>query len=210
MDTFLAQLRKQLQQPLPGPAIQARMSPLQQQDERFAERKRPGVRQGSVLILLYPEKNQLYLPFMERPVYKGHHSGQISFPGGKREPEDPDPIFTALREAEEEIGVDPQKVEILGTLTELYIPPSNYQVLPVVGWTPSRPEFVPDPVEVATIIEAPLAELRQKGSIRQTQRLLSNGLRLQTPFYDVQQHEVWGATAMMLSEFLEVVRRMEG
>lgn len=199
-----------MKEPLPGQPVQALMSPLQEADERFSGPPKAGVRKGSVLILLYPEQEHFFLPLMQRPVYNGHHSGQISFPGGKQEPEDPDPIYTALREAEEELGIDPAKVQVLGTLTELYIPPSNYHVLPVVGWTPKRPEFVPDPVEVADILEVALDDLLNEGNIRTARRLLTNGVHFQTPCYYVKEQEVWGATAMMISEFVEVVRLVQG
>lgn len=190
------------------------MSPLRQEDDRFrhtgrAGQERPGARLGSVLVLLYPVGGRFYLPFMQRPVYEGHHSGQISFPGGKVEPEDPDRIYTALREAHEEIGVLPSGVEVLGTLSELYIPPSNYSVVPVVGWAPVRPSFVPDPVEVADIMEVPLDELLDEMNIRQAKRLLGNGLRLETPYYYLGEREIWGATAMILSEFVTLIRELE-
>lgn len=207
LETFVAKLKHQLQKPLPGQAIQARMSPQFNGDKRFTCPPKPGVRNGSVLILLYPEQGNLYIPLMQRPVYNGHHSGQISFPGGKEEPEDPDPVFTALREAHEEMGIDPTKVEVLGTLTQLYIPPSNYMVLPVVGWTTHRPAFVPDPFEVAEIIEVALSDLLNEGNIRTARRLLASGFPFHTPCYFVEEQEVWGATAMMLSEFTEVVRK---
>lgn len=209
METFIGKLREQLQQTLPGQKVQARMSPLLDKDERFSERFRPGVRKGSVLILMYPDGNDIYVPLMVRSVYNGHHSGQISLPGGKQEAGDPDGIFTALRESQEELGIDPERVEVLGTLTELYIPPSNFQVLPVVGWSPQRPDFVPDPVEVASLVEVPLEHLLNNRNIRQTKRLLSGGFSFDTPCYFVQEQEVWGATAMILSEFLEIVRRTE-
>lgn len=185
------------------------MSPLLQHDERFVNPPKPGVRKGSVLILLYPDQHKFYVPLMKRTIYKGHHSGQISLPGGKQEPEDPDSIFTALREAEEELGIDPSRVQVLGTLTELYVPPSNFQVLPVVGWAPQKPDFVPDPKEVASIIHAPLEHLLNNRNIRYNRRLLSSGQSMETPFYLIDEQEVWGATAMILSEFLEVVRRVE-
>lgn len=209
MEKFVEKLQQELQKPLPGPSAQALMSPMRLKDERFSGPSKKGVRKGSVLILLYPEQGNIYLPLMERPVYNGHHSGQISFPGGKQEPEDPDPIFTALREAEEEMGIDPEQVQVLGTLTELFIPPSNYHVLPVVGYATKRPSFVPDPVEVAAILEVSLEDLLNEGNIRTARRMLANGLHLDTPCFFVEEQEVWGATAMMLSEFLEIVRRVK-
>lgn len=208
MERLIEQIRERLEQSLPGPQAQARMSPMRQQDERFLQQKRPQARQGAVLLLLYPFKGRLYLPLMQRPVYKGHHSGQISLPGGKQEPEDKDKIETALREAWEEIGVEPEKVQLIGRLSELFIPPSNYQVLPVVGYTRERPRFVADPVEVAAIIEVPLDELLSEKSIQQTYRTLADGVRMKIPCYGVDEHVVWGATAMILSEFLAIVRSL--
>lgn len=208
MERFIEQIRERLQQNLPGPQAQAEMSPMRLQDERFLQAERPRARQGAVLLLLYPYNGRLYLPLMQRPVYKGHHSGQISLPGGKQEPEDKDKIDTALREAWEEIGVEPGKVQLIGRLSELFIPPSNYQVLPVVGFTRERPRFVADPVEVAAIIEVPLEELLSEKSIQQTYRTLTDGVRMKIPYYGVDEHVVWGATAMILSEFLAIVRSL--
>lgn len=182
------------------------MSPMQLRDERFLEQHRPHARQGAVLLLLYPHNGRLYLPLMQRPVYEGHHSGQISLPGGKQEPEDKDKIETALREAWEEIGVEPARVQLIGQLSELYIPPSNYQVLPVVGFCAERPDFVADPVEVAALIEISLDDLLHEKSIQQTYRTLEGGIRMKIPYYGVDEHVVWGATAMILSEFLAIVR----
>jgi 8-oxo-dGTP pyrophosphatase MutT (NUDIX family) len=206
VERLIDHIKKSLQENLPGPEAQAHMSPMQLRDERFLEQNRPLARQGAVLLLLYPHNGRLYLPLMQRPVYEGHHSGQISLPGGKQEPEDKDKIATALREAWEEIGVEPAKVQLIGQLSELYIPPSNYQVLPVVGYTRERPNFVADPVEVAAIIEISLEELLHEKSIQQTYRTLAGGIRIKIPYYGVDEHVVWGATAMILSEFLAIVR----
>lgn len=206
MERLIEQLRERLQETLPGPEAQAHMSPMQLRDERFQQQRRPHARQGAVLLLLYPHQGRIYLPLMQRPEYDGHHSGQISLPGGKQEPEDKDKIETALREAWEEIGVEPAKVQLIGQLSELYIPPSNYQVLPVVGFCTERPQFVADPVEVAAIIEIPLDDLLHEKSIQQTYRTLAGGIRMKIPYYGVDEHVVWGATAMILSEFLAIVR----
>jgi 8-oxo-dGTP pyrophosphatase MutT (NUDIX family) len=206
VERLIEHIKKSLQETLPGPEAQAHMSPMQLRDERFLQKQRPQARQGAVLLLLYPHKGRLYLPLMQRPVYEGHHSGQISLPGGKQEPEDRDKIETALREAWEEIGVEPSQVQVIGQLSELFIPPSNYQVLPVVGYTRERPGFIADPVEVAAIIEIPLEELLHEKSIQQTYRTLAGGIRMKIPYYGVDEHVVWGATAMILSEFLAIVR----
>ncbi|WP_026135917.1 NUDIX hydrolase [Nafulsella turpanensis] len=209
MDLFIAQLKQRLKEALPGVEAQAHMSPMRLEDERFEQAPLKRARQGAVLLLLYPHEHRLYMPLMQRPEYNGHHSGQISFPGGKQEPEDENKIRTALREAHEEMGILPHQVELLGTLSELYIPPSNYLVLPVVGWVKQRPHFIPDPVEVANIIEAPLDLLLDSKTIQHTYQNLASGMRVKIPYFNVEEQVVWGATAMILSEFLAVVRELD-
>lgn len=184
------------------------MSPQLEQDVRFKIKPRPDARQGSVLLLLYPQHNALWLPLMQRPVYEGHHSGQVSLPGGKQEPGDPDRIFTALREAEEEMGIPSREVEVLGTLSELFIPPSNFVVLPVVGYMHRPPVFVPDPAEVDQILEVSLPDLLHENFIKFTDSPPGSLYPIRTPYYPVQERVVWGATAMILSEFVCLVQEL--
>ena len=126
------------------------------------------------------------------------HSGQIAFPGGSWEEGDVDFTATALREACEEIGVC-QDVKILGHLTPLYVPPSNFLVYPAVGALPQRPVWKPDPDEVAEVLEFSLPDLLDDSRKREEDWLL-RGHPFRVPFYDVAGHSVWGATALMLSE----------
>ncbi len=209
MEDFIKALKDRLQQPLPGIKAQALMSPQLEQDVRFKIKPRPDARQGSVLLLLYPRQNTIWLPLMQRPQYEGHHSGQVSLPGGKGEPDDPDRIYTALRETEEEMGIPRQGVQILGTLSELYIPPSNFVVLPVVGYMPAAPEFKPDPAEVEQVLELSLQDLLEENFIRFTDSPPGSLYRIRTPYYPVNERVVWGATAMILSEFVSMVNEME-
>lgn len=135
------------------------------------------------------------------------HSGQISFPGGKYEQEDVNYEATALRETEEEVGVDQGKIEILGSLTDLYIPVSNFQVFPYVGMTEETPEFELQTSEVSSILEVPFEQLTDPGIVGVKDLKIGSHLTLKgVPYFDVQEHVVWGATAMMLSELLEVWR----
>ncbi len=157
-----------------------------------------------MLILLYPREEQIHLPLIRRPEYNGVHSGQIGLPGGGKEVEDPDPVATALREAQEEIGVDPAAVAVLGTLTPLYIWASHFQVQPVVGWTPRRPHFRLDPQEVAGLLEISLQELRDPSN-REEEDWELRGRRVRVPFFRLQGQVVWGATAMILSELLALL-----
>jgi 8-oxo-dGTP pyrophosphatase MutT (NUDIX family) len=145
--------------------------------------------------------------FIERVSNKkdDRHSGQISFPGGKLEDSDPSPAFAALRETEEEIGVEMNKVNLLGKLTDLYIPVSNFLVYPFVGFMEEEPVFRRQESEVASIVESPLDHLLTPETRGVTHLSIQNGLTIpDVPYFDVDGHVVWGATAMMLNEFLEL------
>lgn len=170
---------------------------------------RRSVRLGSVLISLYLHNEELHTVLMKRPSYKGVHSGQVSFPGGKKEDGDDDLITTALREAHEEVGIVPDKVNIIGTLSELYIPPSNFLVLPVLGYLEEKPELVPDMHEVEAILEVPFKHFFQKESLKEGNIPVGNGYKIKAPYFDVEGHVVWGATAMILNEMMEVVNGMK-
>ncbi len=162
-------------------------------------------RLGGVLMLLYCAADELHLVLTLRPTYDGVHSGQVSCPGGRHEP--PESLeMTALRETEEEIGVPPARIAILGRLTTLYILPSDYEVHPFVGFHDGGPPtFAPDPREVAAIIETPLARLLDPAA-RGEEEWELRGLRMMVPYFLVDGHKVWGATAMMLSELVERLR----
>jgi 8-oxo-dGTP pyrophosphatase MutT (NUDIX family) len=199
-------LKYLLEGPLPGEPAHELMAP----SARFTGTRMPDpalARPSSILILFYPRKGKWFLPFIQRPVYNGVHSGQISFPGGKCEEEDSDYCSTALRETHEEIGIAPDDVTIIGALTPLYIPNSNFYVYPQVGWIDYLPEFSPDPTEVDEVIEVPLELLLSEKNVKQFSREF-NGTSLTAPYFDVQGREIWGATAMMLSEMLEVIRKL--
>lgn len=203
-DSFIKQLSYRLNQPLPGRAAQVKMAPYPVDENRFQENLKRPSRPGGVMILLYPHRGDVYLPLMKRPVYSGAHSGQVSFPGGKFEQQDIDLKSTALRETEEEIGVPPERVELIGGLSDLFIIASNFKVSPAVGVTPQRPTFVPDPIEVESVLEVSLSQL-QDTSRRGVEKMTFGDYTIHSPYFDVEGHIVWGATAMMLSEFLEVV-----
>lgn len=197
-----------MQKDLPGRASQLKMSSAARIRQLIRITPSDDARQSSVLLLLYPLAGKVYFVLMLRPEYRGIHSGQISLPGGKSEETDDSLIYTALREAREEIGIDPSKVQILGQLTEMFIPPSNFIVTPVVGYQASRPEFRADPKEVAGIIEIALDDLLDDNNRQMKKIKLSMGLTLKVPAYCINGHVIWGATAMILSEFRDVVMRI--
>jgi len=160
---------------------------------------------AGVLILLYPVKGSVYTVLIKRTDYPGVHSGQVSFPGGKYEPADKDIDFTAIRETEEELGISLEHLEVLGRLTELHIPVSNIMVYPLIGFIRFRPVFRPDRTEVYDILEVNLSELIRPGIIGYSTRQIL-GRETSVPYYNIQEKQVWGATAMIISEFLELIR----
>lgn len=163
----------------------------------------PGIqaRQSAVLLLFYTgEDGGLHFPLMRRAEYPGVHSGQISLPGGRTEEDDGSYIQTALREAHEEVGIHAADVDVLGELTPLYVPPSNFEIHPVVGSIAYHPTWTPDPVEVAEVIEAPLSALFDD-SIKGEETAERAGISFLIRYYGIGGHKVWGATAVMLGEF---------
>lgn len=161
-------------------------------------------RKSAVLMLLYPIDNEVYFPLILRNSYDGFHSNEVGFPGGKFEETDESLIQTALREAQEEIGLNPEEIEILGTLTEVYIGPSNFNVLPVVGYLPYRPDFVPDSREVQQIFELKLDYFSDPNIVGCSEISIPGDL-VTTPYYEVNGHKVWGATAKIILELLCVL-----
>lgn len=199
---FVQALERDLRGALPGRAAHLRMAPAMRPG-RYSDEPGPDVRRGGVLALFYAHEGTVWLPLILRPTYTGVHSGQVGFPGGGREPGDADLTATALREAWEEVGVPAEQVQVLGTLSPLFVFASNYLVQPTVGWTPSRPAFNADPYEVAQLLETPLATLLDPATIHREPWNL-RGTQVEVPYYSVLGQTVWGATAMMLAELLSL------
>lgn len=206
---FVKALEEKLQAPLPGFKAHKLMMPHLRNPERYKLQDKSKVRSGGVLILFYPDEGKIMLPLMKRPDYDGVHGGQVSFPGGKKEKGDKNLIETALREANEEVGIDISKVTVIGTLSEFYLSASNFNVLPVVGVVNEKPDFVPEPVEVEQILETELKHLQKSDTLKEAELLIRNTYKLKAPYFDVQGHIVWGATAMMLSELLAVIEEID-
>lgn len=204
--TYLEAIRSRLQSgELPGYSAQEIMGHSLRQPLTSAP---PTARAASVLALIYPIKEVLHLLFIQRTSPPGdRHGGQISFPGGSADPADTDPADTALREAEEEVGIDRNRVTLLGELTPLYIPVSNFLVNPFVGYLPVRPTFTLQVSEVARILELPLADFFAEGVIDYHDKELYNGMLLKdVPHWMVAGEEIWGATAMMVGELVAIGR----
>jgi 8-oxo-dGTP pyrophosphatase MutT (NUDIX family) len=203
-EPFLRQLRHDLGGTLPGREAQMGMAPLfRTSSGESYDTPRADARRGGVLAIFYPQDEQLYIPLILRPTYIGVHSGQVGFPGGGFDPIDADLTATALREAYEEVGVHPSEVTVLGHLTPLYVYASNYLVQPTVAWIDYRPDFRPDPYEVAQLIETPLLDLLSPSN-RRVETWDLRGRTGEVPYFAIQGHTIWGATAMMLCELLSL------
>lgn len=202
-ESFIACLQSRLTKPLPGILAQARLAPPTHPGRLTSVP--PGARAGSVLILLFPAQDGiLQTVFIRRPNYNGVHSGQISFPGGKPETSDGSLYETALREAFEEVGILPCNVNYLGQLSPLYIPPSRFLVTPFVGYSATQPLWIADPLEVDEIITLRINDLISEDCLNQLTICVPGTGSIQVPCFTLQNVQIWGATAMILSEFLEI------
>lgn len=203
---FRDKLRVRLKQPLPGLEAQMKMVPGSRRREVMTRGNGYEAKKAAVLACFYPEDDgEIHIVLIRRNEYDGVHSGQISFPGGKLEDHDPDLVHTALREAEEETNILISQVEVLGEITDIYIPPSNFLVKAVVGWSPFRPDLIPDPSEVSEILTVPLKELTNPESRQHSEILRRDQTRNSVPCFIIGGNVIWGATAMLLSELVELV-----
>ena len=193
--------------PLPGADSHYKMAPgfrVRELKRRMEQKVAP--KPAGVMALFYPDQTALtkFLLIL-RNTYPGVHSNQIGFPGGRAEPDDRGFMDTALREMHEEVGVIPESVRVIRSLTELYIPPSNFEVYPFMGCISETPQFQPDSNEVESIIEVHLSHLLDP-SRKTTQNITTSyAQNVEVPVFDLGGHTVWGATAMMLNEIREIL-----
>ena len=208
---FLRFVPKLIDARLPALDAHIKMAPLERLESLrnidFGDKK---PRIAAVMMLFYPKKERTHLVLIVRNSYKGVHSAQIAFPGGKYELEDENFAETALRETHEEVGIHPDKIEILKPFTELYIPPSNFMVHPFLGISKEELVFLPQPSEVAGIIELPLSTFLSDAIVVDTNLSTSYADNISIPAFKIEEHIVWGATAMMLSELKEVLKEVLG
>ncbi|VXC28000.1 Coenzyme A pyrophosphatase [Flavobacterium sp. 9AF] len=185
----------------------AKMAPLERisflREENYND-KNP--REAAVLMLFYPKNEITHLALIVRNSYPGVHSSQIGFPGGKVELEDKNLEHTALRETHEEVGITPDKIEIIKPFTKVYIPPSNFLVSPFLGISHEELAFVPDFDEVKNVLEFPLYLFLDDNSITNVKMTTSYATDIEVPVFMVEKYVVWGATAMMMSELKEAIR----
>lgn len=209
---MLEELRDRLfevfKEDLPGEDAHSMMMPIVRDARLRQPDKQPDPVNSAVLVLFYEDDHgHIKFPLIQRPEYNGAHSAQVSLPGGKEEPADKDMVHTALREAEEEIGINPSDVEVIGKLSDIFIWVSNYLVAPIVGVTRSKPEFVLDKQEVDHVIEADLTDIINPEKRKEGTILARGEYKIRTPYFDIDDRVVWGATAMMLSELSVVVSK---
>lgn len=209
-DTFLKSISKIEHIPLPGHESQLKMSPKYRNE--LIEKQRElmkNSRKAGVMALFYPDPdNTTMLILILRKTYKGVHSAQVGFPGGKLEPEDPSLQHAALRETFEEVGVPIKDMEVLRALTKLYIPPSNFTVYPFMGVTHKTPQFLKQDDEVEDLIEVTLEDFVNDANVGSEMLMTSLGKAVEVPVFKLNGHTVWGATAMMLSEIKDLLKKV--
>jgi 8-oxo-dGTP pyrophosphatase MutT (NUDIX family) len=206
---FLKYVPKFVEVVLPADESHYKMAPQERIDSlNSMEMTSKNPKNAAVMMLFYPKKGRTHLVLIVRNSYEGIHSAQIAFPGGKYEVEDLNFENTALRETFEEIGVSPDFMEIIKSFTHIYIPPSNFMVYPFMGICKEELTFIPDSNEVSKIIELPLSDFLDDTLIVTVNMSTSYGINCVVPAFKIEEHIVWGATAMMLSELKDVLKKV--
>lgn len=193
-------LKTEIKKPLPGKEAQMLMNP----DIVFTKNK--NARKSSILIHLYPKNNKIKTILILRVKYNGFHSNQIAFPGGKFENSDKSLSYTAIREANEEIDIDINCIKKIGQLTPLLIPISNFLVFPFLSYSDEKPVLKKNNSEVEKIIEINISDLFNAENIKKGEFIV-NDKKISAPFYNINNYKIWGATAMIISELLEIIKK---
>jgi len=205
-DQFLVSVEQLQVKPLGGLDAQFKLAPKMRLRYDAQKIKASNPKKAAVLALFYPGKHgETTFLLTQRASYNGTHSAQISFPGGKIEPRDLTLFDTALRETEEEVGIDKTSVIQLREMTDVFIPPSNFLVTPFIGFTKKRPHFITND-EVETLIEVTVSDLLDDRNIDSVLMNTSYMKQVEVPCFRLHEYIVWGATGMMLSEIKEMLK----
>ncbi|MFC2124541.1 NUDIX hydrolase [Bacteroidota bacterium] len=207
-NSFVQRLQSRLREPLPGREVQYLMAPDSRKVREIITIEPQNPKSSSVLIALNKREDHWVFPIIQRPEYNGMHSGQVSLPGGKMEDTDRDLHETAIRETSEEIGINTEGLLVLGELTDIYVHVSDFNILPVVAYLPGIQEYHPDEEEVVDVMEISLEGLLDGEKVKRTQIEIGPGISITTPYYDFHNKIIWGATAMILSEFAHILREI--
>lgn len=206
---FIQSLEFRLEKSLPGFVAQSKMAGFTSSPEFY--RTPEDHRVACVMIVLYPKDSQWHFVLIERSSHdpEDKHAGQLSLPGGKLDDSDKTLEDCALRETYEEIGINPSMIGILGSLTPLYVKVSNFLVHPFIGFTKEYPKFVPQSSEVQNIFETPLSLILDPSQKKFTDIEVRQMVLKNIPAYQIEGRNLWGATAMILSEFEEILKELE-
>jgi 8-oxo-dGTP pyrophosphatase MutT (NUDIX family) len=206
-DSFIDQLQKHLNKTLPAMESQYKMAgsyrPVVSIDEAIEKQ----AKSAGVLILVTKLKTDFHFLMIQRTTYDGAHSGQMAFPGGKKEPHDTSILDTAIRECYEEIGIKVSKSDILGALTPLYIPVSHFVVYPFIAFIDAPLQFIKDPTEVEAIYLFKVQDFFKPENIQDFSFQIQNQM-MTVPSYQFQGQTVWGASAMILSEWFDIIQKI--
>ncbi|MFC3809532.1 NUDIX hydrolase [Lacihabitans lacunae] len=201
-DSFISKARQKLTLPLPGHEAHKKLI----HKERFLFKNSPdsSTRESAVLLLLYPSSDIVQIPLILRPMYDGQHGGQMALPGGKKEYTDENLERTALRETQEEIGIKALDIKVIGELTEVFIPVSNFIVKPYVGFIDYKPQFFPDQKEVDRIYELEILDFFNDNNLGY-KTVTAGGKQIEVPGFEIANSYIWGATALIMNEFKEAI-----
>jgi 8-oxo-dGTP pyrophosphatase MutT (NUDIX family) len=200
---FITQLKIAINKDLPGEESHQKMRVIYDQSIELPFSKKNST-QAAILILLYLADNEIYFFLTKRTDELKHHKGQISLPGGTQEGNEK-LIDTALRETQEEIGINKTSISIIGTITPLFVPVTGFMIYPFIGYSLNKLDPKPDPVEVATIFSVNISDLLNKEN-RTTEQRNIRGYDVQVPYFKLNDYQVWGATSMILSEFRDLIK----
>jgi len=201
---LIKKLETLLRMPLPDAKAHKKMLPHNRVINSLTTEELNNVRQSGVMLLLYEDNSKAHSVLIQRNTYNGVHSGQISLPGGQQDNCDANLTDTAFRECEEEIGIKREQIYKIGHLSRIYIPPSNFIVLPVLGTLHFPPSFIADINEVNALIIYDIELLLDENNVKR-KTFEGHDYKIEAPYFDIKGYEVWGATAMILSEFKELL-----